>query len=528
MTLKQLETQRQQLQIELDNQKSQPQRNQLGQFATPHQLAVAIAAQSLKLLDANKVSFLDPAIGTGSFYSALELAASQTDITITKASGFELDPHYAKPAIDLWQNSKLDYHLADFTHITPPNKQYNLVICNPPYIRHHHIKQDKKQLQQLAKTHGNMTLSGRAGLHCYFMALAHRWMTPAGIGAWLIPSEFMDVNYGQGVKDYLLNQVSLLHMHRFDANAKQFDDAQVSSVIVWFKNQKPAFDNKARNNVTNKQNQAVRLTFGDLHAPSIDKTITTTALANISKWTQAFENKPQKVANENHKTLDDYFTIKRGIATGDNQFFILSKLKIEQLKLPISQFRPMLPSPKQLKLEVIKCDKNGYPTYTQNPTEQLFVLDSHLTIDEIKNRHPNLYSYLQQGIEQGVSQRYLCRHRKLWYCQENRPTSHFYCSYIGRPAKPDDLQSPKSTKKPFRFIFNQSDAIVSNSYLILYPKKPIAEQIEKDPDMIARLHHMLMQISSDDLLAEARVYGGGMVKLEPKELAKVRCAGVLW
>ncbi len=59
-----------------------------------------------------------------------------------------------------------------------------------------------------------MKLSGLAGLYCYFIALSHRWMKKSGIAGWLIPSEFMDVNYGQAIKDYLLNEVTLLQIHR--------------------------------------------------------------------------------------------------------------------------------------------------------------------------------------------------------------------------------------------------------------------------------------------------------------------------
>ena len=62
------------------------------------------------------------------------------------------------------------------------------------------------------------------------------------LAAWLIPSEFMDVNYGEGVKRYLTERVSLLQIHRFSPADVQFDDALVSSAIVVFENRKPAAD----------------------------------------------------------------------------------------------------------------------------------------------------------------------------------------------------------------------------------------------------------------------------------------------
>ena len=60
----------------------------------------------------------------------------------------------------------------------------------------------------------------------------------------------MDVNYGQAVKRYLLDKVTLLHIHRFDPNDVQFADALVSSAVVWFRKSLPPKDH------------AVTFTFG--------------------------------------------------------------------------------------------------------------------------------------------------------------------------------------------------------------------------------------------------------------------------
>ena len=67
-------------------------------------------------------------------------------------------------------------------------------------------------------------------------------MRKGAIAGWLIPSEFMDVNYGRKIKDYFLHQVTVLRIHRFDTSEVQFEDALVSSAIVWFKNEPPSVD----------------------------------------------------------------------------------------------------------------------------------------------------------------------------------------------------------------------------------------------------------------------------------------------
>src|SRR5437867_676072 len=37
-------------------------------------------------------------------------------------------------------------------------------------------------------------MSGLAGLYCYFLILAHRWLSRNGVGVWIVPAEFLDVN----------------------------------------------------------------------------------------------------------------------------------------------------------------------------------------------------------------------------------------------------------------------------------------------------------------------------------------------
>lgn len=157
----------------------------------------------------------------------------------------------------------------------------------------------------------------------------------------------------------------------------------------------------------------------------------------------------------------------------------------------------------------MKADENGFPALEN----QLFVLDCKLPLDEIKRTYPELYNYLKEGVHSGVSERYLCKSRKIWYSQENRHESRFYCTYIGR--------SDKEGKKPFRFILNHSNAIVANSYLILYPKPHLEKKIDQNTELNQRLFEALNKIADKAMLDEGRVYGGGMYKMEPKELGNV-------
>lgn len=494
-----IEIQRLNLQEKLDQGKTLLERNKMGQFATPKDLARQILAYTLTLLPTEApIRFLDPAIGTGSFYSAL-LASASTNM-VEDAVGFEIDPHYGRPAEEFWTGTPLRIVHGDFTTAPPPpiETQSNLVVCNPPYVRHHHLDKDQKvRLQLESQKRSGIKGSGLAGLYTYFLTLSHAWMTEGGIAAWLIPSEFMDVNYGKAVKEYLLKKVSLLRIHRFDPNDVQFGDALVSSAIVWFKKCPP-----------NKEN-AVEFTFGgQLGNPKVTKLVLTTELLNEAKWTR-FPCSEVRESTSGPR-LKDYFKIQRGLATGDNKFFIMTAEDAAAKGLPEKFLRPILPSPRTLPSDEILADANGIPVIPQ----PLLLLDCRLSEKEIQAGYPELWDYLQSGTS-SVAKGYLCSHRSPWYSQEDRPASPFMCTYMGRSDNKDNAP-------PFRFLLNHSRATAANVYLMLYPRQELKEALEQKPWLLNEIWNILKRIKPTDLLDEGRVYGGGLHKMEPKELANVR------
>lgn len=82
-------------------------------------------------------------------------------------------------------------------------------------------------------------------------------------------------------------------------------------------------------------------------------------------------------------------------------------------------------------------------------------------------------------------------------------------------------RSDKEGKSPFRFILNRSKDIVTNSYLILYPNPTLEKEIRERPQLKEQLVQALNQITGKTMTGEGRVYGGGMYKIEPKELSNV-------
>ena len=79
----------------------------------------------------------------------------------------------------------------------------------------------------------------------------------------------------------------------------------------------------------------------------------------------------------------------------------------------------------------------------------------------------------------------------------------------------------KASGKTFRFFWNQSRAIAANTYLLLYPTDPLKMALMKDSNLGERIVGLLNDLAPEDFVDNGRVYGGGLFKMEPRELGRI-------
>jgi hypothetical protein len=486
-------------QIDFDKSVPGPERNRLGQFATPSALAEAMVRLAQQLFpDIRRVRFLDPALGTGVFYSALLRVYRPGNIVST--IGFEIDSRLSALAEQLWRPFGLQVVRKDFTCAEPPKDDHdkpNLVVCNPPYVRHHHLdRETKTRLKTRVARCGGLLINGLTGLYGYFLILAHQWLAKDAGAIWIVPAELLDVNYGEALKRYLRRQVTLLRIHRFDPSDVQFTDALVTSLIIAFRSSAPQPDHR------------VHLTYGgDLLAPAFERWVEARDLDPAVKWGPYFSGSQSSAPLPGHPTLGDFFVVRRGLATGANDFFVLAAAEASRLELPPNFLSPVLPSPRFISREVVEADDNGFPRMLP----KLVLLDCSLPRPEVRRRFPSLDRYLQTGEAHGIPARYLPSSRTPWYRQECRPPAPILATYMGRK---------KRDGRSLRFIRNLSKATALNVYLLLYPKPELALAIERQPSLLDQIFCILESL--EDLERVGRVYGGGLSKVEPRELARLR------
>ena len=487
-------------------------RNKLGQYFTPEHLARQMVDFALSIMTTfTSVRFIEPGFGHGAFFNMLLTAVPKT--CLAKAWGYEVDQACIAHAKRQWPDGFLDLIKEDFTTAIPPkapDEKPNLLLCNPPYVRHHHLSTDqKKQLQLQADKVSGVNLNGRAGLYCYFILLAHGWLAPGAVAGWLLPSEFLDADYSLSVREYLTTRVTLLRVHQFATSESLFEDATVSSAIMFYQYGTPTDDHE------------VSFSFGgSLSSPNATTTVKLSKLKHTRKWSNLVGNRDAHLSiscssqDQPPFKIADLFEVKRGIATGANDFFILSEAQVNKLQLPHEFLKPILPSSRHLVMEEIEADEIGDPQIDF----RYYLLDCSMKEEELRNIYPYLWTYLEEGKSKGLHLRTLCRSRKPWYAQESRPPAPILCKYMGNGSR--------STNNPIRFILNHSRATATNSYYLLYPRPDLQVLLDTKNDAVRLVWSALNAIPIASLIAHGRRYGGGMVKIEPRELENMLIYGV--
>ena len=465
-----------------DSSRSQEERNRCGQFATPYSLACMIAEDLFSRVGKN-VSVLEPSCGTGAFISALLSISDQAEIT-----GIEKDPALYQTAQQLWSSDTCHIINDDFfDYASMKSQQFDAIISNPPYSRHHHLSQPEKHLYaQLTATFSGVNLSGLAGLHAYFLLTGTGMLKENGVGSWLIPSELFSVNYGAPIRRFLTQNVSLERIHFFDPENLQFDDALVTSCVAIIRKRRPHIGSCAV------------FTYGDFLSPRRTVKIPLKKLTNLPRW-QHLEDYSGENTSSLH-TLGDYFKTKRGIATGGNSFFIHPRSEWHQKGISDEWLSPILPPPRTFHLSEITSDDDGWPQESDSALLNIPKSSSYAALPLA------LRNYLE-GCPEKIRNGYILKHRTPWYSIGNASSAPIVCTYMSR-----------SEKTPFRFIRNRSNATITNTYLGLYPHSPMSET-ELD-DMCEALN----KIPAETLINGGREYGGGLKKLEPRELMSLPVA----
>ncbi len=460
-------------------------RRRRGATYTPHGIVNAMADWAAGERG-EAVRVVDPGVGSGRF-----LAAAARRFPHAELIGVDVDPvatllARAHLAV-LGANGRARIILGDYRELALPELAGRTVFLgNPPYVRHHLIDPRwKTWLARTARLHG-LRASKLAGLHVHFYLATLELARPDDLGAFITAGEWLDVNYGQLVRDLFLDGLGGRSLLMIDPSARPFPDAQTTAVIPTFEvGSRPAAIRVRR---TDDLDRLAPLDGGTA--------IRRERLAAESRWThlagcsgsEAPGTRASKDIPEGYVELGEICRVHRGQVTGANKIWIA---EADRHRLPECVLFPAVTRARELfQAGEALADPKGLRR----------VIDLPADLGELPEGEERelVEQFLRWAQKQGAHRTYVARHRAAWWSVGLREPPPILATYMAR--------------RPPAFVLNQARARFINIAHGIYPREPLPAA------SIRALHRHLVRAAPD---ARGRTYAGGLMKFEPREMERI-------
>jgi len=460
-------------------------RKKFAQFFTPFQLASLMADWLLG--NQNLKTILEPAFGLGVFSRAL--IGKKSDLSI---KGFDIDEKIFAESKEIFNDiSIVDLHFEDYM-FNDWNNKYDGIICNPPYFKFHDY--DNKTILNEIENRLKLKLNGFTNLYTLFLLKSIYQLNPTGRLAYIIPSEFLNSDYGKLVKSALIKNKVLRHIVVFDFEENVFDDALTTACILLCSNDK--HNQKVKFSTIKKIDdlELIRTYISEYPLHSIDgSTFNNNELEPEVKWRKYYQEQ-NGIRYKNLIPFSSVAKVVRGIATGANEYFTFSKSKANQYGIDKKYLLPCICKAVDVKDNFFTED--NYQSLIKSD-RQTYLLNANGSKDE------NVLKYIDLGEKTGIDKKYLTACRTPWYSLENRPPSPIWVSVFNRSG--------------LKFIRNEANISNLTTFHCVYPvQNSLFDNVNVDVLFAYLLTDVARKIFEDN----RREYGNGLQKFEPNDLNK--------
>lgn len=456
---------------------SPPSRKQAGAYYTPDAVVATLVRWAVR--DATD-RLLDPSCGDGRF-----VAIHRNSV------GVEQDPAAADVARGRAPHATV--HRADFfAWAASTRERFTCAAGNPPFIRYQTFKGETRRRALAVCAAQGADFSGLASSWAPFLVAAAGLLAPGGRMAFVVPAEIGHTPYAAPLLEYLVRSFATVHV--VACRDKLFPELSEDCWLLYADGFGASTDE-------------VRFTALEAFHPSPSPPVRFVPVST-REWRQSWNRRLRPflmsaAARELYREaadapitrrLGDLAAVGIGYVTGANDFFHLRPSEAERWAIPPGFLLPAV--------------RNGRALSSGRLTPA--------DVDEWRRRdEPVLLLNLPKGAAlpaavrryldspQGwvVRQAYKCRTREPWYAVPDVQVPDYFLSYMSglRPS----------------LVRNEAGCAGTNSVLAVRLRRPAAGDA---PDLSEAWRSPLVPLSCE---IEGHPLGGGMLKLEPREAARV-------
>lgn len=459
-----------------------------GAFFTPPLLARYVVDWAIR---SPEDDVLEPSCGEAAFLLA---AAGRLDAlgSVARGSKGRLDgvELHADSAAETELLLSTTGHEAEVTvgdfFLVEPEQRYDAVVGNPPYIRYQDFSGKARIASRKAALHGGVSLTGLASSWAAFTVHSALFLRPGGRLGLVIPAELMSVNYASEVRRFLMERFARVSLVMF--TERVFPEVLEEVVLVLAE----GFDKESSEHFELHQVRNVEALSG---ASSVARSWKPEPLD--AKWTPSLMSTTALGVYVGLETAGDFTTLHTwgettlGMVTGNNRYFALSPQRAEELGFAADELIALSP-PGSRHLRGLVFTGAAYDQLALDGCSTLLFRPTGEKLSRAAK------SYIAAGEALGVDTAYKCRVRTPWWRVPLVPPADMLLTYM-------NADTPRLTA-------NRKGAHHLNSVHGVYIR-PTLKKLAMDLLPLASINSMTL------LGAETvgRAYGGGMLKLEPKE-----------
>jgi len=460
---------------------STAQRKARGAFFTPQPIARFIADWAVTSPSA---AVLEPSCGEAVFLREAGRGGRHHGPLV----GVELHPASAAEAERSLRADGTDatIHTGDFFRL-PLTERFDAIIGNPPYIRYHDFAGQDRLRARAAALRAGVRLTGLASSWAAFTVHAALHLKSGGRLGLVLPAELMTVNYAADVRQFLMDHFAAVRLVLF---TERVFAGILEEVVLLLAD---GYDPTGEHGTDHCDMFQVKDASG-LHDLSVAKRWAPPSRS--AKWsagllsTDGLAAYAATTAGSGFTTLQSWGDTTLGMVTGNNAFFALSPGRARELGLSDHELLPLSP-PGSRHLRAL--------TFTR-PTWERLGLSGQSTLLFRPPAEPSAAAkrYIAAGEARNVDGAYKCRVRSPWW----------RVPYL-RPA--DLLLTYMNADTP-RLAANRARAHHLNSVHGVY----LRNELRADGTRLLPI----ASLNSVTLLGAeiiGRAYGGGILKLEPRE-----------
>ena len=456
-----------------------------GAFFTPPELCDYIVRWAIRR---GNDAVLEPSCGEAAFLLAsgnrLRNLGCEDARCFGQLHGSELHPESAQVARERLASRgfSADIEAGDFFE-RHPAPHYDVVVGNPPYVRYQDFAGEARSRSRAAALRAGVRLTRLASSWAAFTVHAALFLRPQGRLGLVLPAELLTVNYAAEVRRFLMSRFASVRLVFF--RERVFPGVQEEVLLLLAEGSGPT----DRCDVHEVDDVA------GLNAPS-PVLRSWRPRHPADKWTAslvppvAYQTYLEAVRNPAFVPLNTWGETTLGMVTGSNRYFTLSRERAATLGLQERDVIPLSPPGSR--------HLRGVSLSTSHWGELDRAGEATLLFRPAADPSPPAARYIEEGVAQGVSAAYKCRTRTPWWRVP-----------LVQPA--DILVTYMNADTP-RLCANEPRVHHLNSVHGLY-LRPGLRELGTRALPVGALNSVTL------LGAETvgRAYGGGMLKLEPRE-----------